>query len=77
MEESSVVAGEPRKTESGKAVGLANRAEADTAIVQVAGGRKARPGMVFEFAIDLIGEDIDVVFCRQIEDAAKDLGRHH
>ena len=70
------MAGKPRKAQSGETVGLANRAEADSAVVKIASGGKARARMVFEFAIDLIGEDVDVVFCREIEDAAKDLGRH-
>ena len=76
MQEVFVVRGKPGETQAGKTVGLADRTEADGAIVKVAGRGKTRSGVVLEFAVDFIGKDVDAMLRGEIENATEDLRSH-
>ncbi len=76
LEKRGIVTGEPGKAEPGEAVGFADGAEADGAAVEVAGGGKAVGGIVFKFAIDLVGKNANVVASGKIENASEDFRAH-
>jgi hypothetical protein len=69
-------AGEPAKAESRKAVGFADRGETDGTVVEVAGGGEASGGIVFEFTVDFVGENVNTLVGGEIQDAAKDRKCH-
>jgi len=71
-----VVGGKPGEAQAREAVGLADGAEADRAVVEVACGRKTLGGSVFEVAVDFVGEDVDAASGGQVENAPKDLRSH-
>lgn len=76
MQEGRVVRGEPGEAEAGQAIGFADGAETDGAVVEITGGGKTVSGVVFEFAIDLVGEDVEVVAGGEFENVAEDFGAH-
>src|SRR5208282_4940115 len=72
----SVAAGEPAEAQPGEAIGLANGAEAEGALIEITGGGKARGGIVLELAIHLVGEDVNAVASGEFQDATENVRRH-
>ena len=76
LKDGSVAASEPAEAKPGKAVGLADGAEAEGALIEIASGGKASGGIVLELAVDLVGEDVDAMASGELQDAAENVGRH-
>ena len=69
----SVAASQPAQAKPGEAVGLADGAEAEGALVEIASGGKAGGGIVLEFAVDLVGKNIDAMARGKFQDAAENV----
>jgi len=69
-------ASEPSEPKTWQAVGLAHGAEADRAFIEVAGSWKTPGGIVFEFAIDFIGKNVDAGTRSELQDPLQDGQRH-
>lgn len=76
LEDCGVTAGQPAEAQAGKSVGFADGAEAERAVVEVASGRKTRGGIVLEFAVDLVGEHVEVMASGEIQNGAENLRWH-
>ena len=76
LKDGGVAASEPAEAQPGKAVGLADGAEAQGALIEIASGGKPSGGVVLEFAVDLVGEDINAMASGEFQDAAENAGRH-
>jgi len=76
VEEGGVVGGEPCEAQAGEAVGFADGAETQGAVVKIAGGGESRGRIVLEFAVNLVGENIDVMASGEIKNVTENTGRH-
>ena len=76
LKDGGVAASEPAEAEPGKAVGLADGAEAQGALIEIASGGKPSNGVVLEFAVDFVGEDVNTMAGGKFKDAAENVGRH-
>ena len=76
LEDGSVAASEPAEAKPGEAVSLADRAKAESALIKIASGGKAGGGIVFELAVDLVGEDINAMASGELQDAAENVRGH-
>jgi len=76
LKDGGIAAGEPAEAKSGEAVGLADRGEAEGALIQIAGSGEARGRVVLEFAINLIGENVNTLAGGEFQDAVEDMRRH-
>jgi len=75
-EDGSVAASEPAEAQPGEAVSLADGAEAEGALIEIAGGGKPSGRIMFELAVDLVGEDVNAMASGEFKDAAENVGRH-
>ena len=76
LKDGSVAASEPAEAEPGEAVGLADGAEAEGALIEITSGGKPGGGIVLELAVDLVGEDVNAMASGEIQDAAENVRRH-
>jgi len=76
LKDGSVAAGEPAEAKSGEAISFADGAEAEGAFIDIARSGEAGGRVVLEFAINLVGEDIDAVASGKFQDAAENFRRH-
>ncbi len=76
LQEFLVVRRQPGKPESRQTVGFANRAEANSSIIQVASRWQARGWIVLELPVDFVRKDVDVVLRSKLQNAAEDFRRH-
>jgi len=76
LEDGGVAAGQPAEAQAGKAVGLADGGETQSAVIEVAGGGKTHGRIMLELAVNLVGENVNVVARSEIEDATENFRRH-
>ena len=76
LKDGSIAASEPAEAKAGEAVGLADGAETQGALVEVASGGKAGGGIVLKLAVNLVGEDVDAMASGEFQDAAENVRRH-
>src|SRR5215472_9482213 len=76
LQEFHIVRGKPGKAQAGEAVGFTDRAEADGAVVQVASSGQAIGGIVFEFTIDFVRKNVNVVARGELQNFAKNFRTH-
>src|SRR5579859_6212263 len=76
LQEFLVVRSEPREAESRQAVALAHRAKTQCSIVEIARRWQPRGGIVFEFPVDLVCKNVNVVPRSQFHHAAEGLQWH-
>src|SRR6516165_7827085 len=72
LKEGGVARCEPCEAESRQAVGFADGAETEGAVVAVASGRETRGRVVLEFAVNLVGENVDAAAGGEFEHGVED-----
>src|ERR1700756_5398651 len=73
LKEGDVATGEPAEPEAGEAISLTDGTKTDGTVVKLTGGWQSRGWVVLEFAIDLVGKNVNIVLRGKIEDTAKDV----
>src|ERR1700752_4597082 len=76
LEEPDVVRREPSEAKTRKTIAFADGAETEGAVVEVRSRRQTRGGIVLQFSIDFIGENVDAVARGTFEDGIEDRPRH-
>lgn len=76
LKDGGVAAGKPAKTKAREAISLANGRKAEGTFVEIASGGKTSGGIVLEFAVDLVGENVDTLTGCEFQDTVENFRRH-
>jgi len=71
-----IAASEPAEAKAGEAVSLADGAETEGALIEIAGGGKPIGGNMLELAVDLVGENVNAMESGEFQDTAENVQRH-
>ena len=67
LENFGIAGSEPAEAQAGKAIGFADGAETDSAVIEIAGGGQACRGIVLELAVNFVGENVDAAIGSEVK----------